>query len=288
MVYTGYRSADPSRNGYAFVDSPRVGLAWSEDLLHWERDSAEPMYAGSGLPGGPDSAGATGPFLWPEGDRYLLFYFGVTRDGYEQGEKTLNIASSRDLTNWIPYEGNPVITPGGNGWRRDAIWHPNVVRKGHTYYLFFNASGISGGTEEEFIGFATSRDLLHWTVQDAHSPVLVGSREPGRWDSTGRTGDPSLFPYNDLWVMAYYSWNGVNAQDGLAWTTDREFPLGWRPFHGNPVLRIGSADSFDALHAAKPFIIHTNERHYHFYTAVDGAERREIALAVWPDVTLQG
>jgi hypothetical protein len=151
-----------------------------------------------------------------------------------------------------------------------------------TYYLFFNASGVYGGVEEEFIGYATSTDLKHWTVDDAHSPVLVGSRRAETWDSTGRTGDPSLYKHQDIWYMAYYSWDGIHSQDGIAWTTEKEFPLGWRPIDGNPVLPIGQAGTYDALHAAKPHIVEHAHRHYHFYTAVDSSEKREIALAVWP------
>jgi hypothetical protein len=48
------------------------------------------------------------------------------------------------------------------------------------------------------------------------------------------------------------------------------------------VLDIGEPESYDALHAGKPFILETARRHYHFYTAVDRNERREIALALWP------
>jgi hypothetical protein len=65
-------------------------------------------------------------------------------------------------------------------------------------------------------------------------------------------------------------------------TSVQEFPLGWTPYEANPVLETGEPGSFDALHAGKPFVFETDTCHYHFYTAVDEGEKREIALALWP------
>ena len=282
MVYTGYGSTDSTKRGYKYVTRPKIGLAWSDDLHIWEKDPQSPILGGSGIPGSPDSEGTTGPFLWFENGTYYLFYFGVTARGYEGGKKTMNLATSTDLIHWKRYEGNPIIAPAGEGWRRDAIWHPNVVKGGETYYLFFNASGVVNGLVEEFIGYATSKDLFQWTVDDAHSPLLVGSARPGAWDASGRAGDPSVYKVGDTWYMAWYSWDRKNSADGLAWTTEEEFPLGWRVYERNPVLQIGEPGSYDALHAGKPFIFRTESNHYHFYTAVALDETRQIAVAVWP------
>jgi beta-xylosidase len=282
MVYTGYALKEGTHKGYASVQRPQVGLAWSHDLVTWRKDPSSPILEPTEHANAPDRAGAAGPFILQEHGQYYLFYFGVTEQGYEKGIKTLNLAVSDDLHTWTRYTGNPIISPAGTGWRRDAIWHPHVVKADGTYYLFFNASGVHNAIQEEFIGYATSTDLYCWTVQDTHSPLLTGSMQHGMWDSTGRAGDPSLYRDGDIWYMAFYSWDGRHSQDGLAWTTREEFPLGWRPYHGNPVLRVGGAGSFDALHAGKPHIIEHAGRHYHFYTAVDSSENREVALAVWP------
>ena len=284
MVYTGYASTDSTKRGYAFVTKPRVGLAWSNDLLHWQKDPRNPIFGGSGIAGTPDEEGTSGPFLWRENGTYYLFYFGVTGKGYEKGKKTMNIATSSDLHTWKRYDGNPIITPFGNGWRRDAIWHPHVVKNGNVYHLFFNASGLVNGLTEEFIGYATSTDLFHWTVDDEHSPILRGSAKPGAWDASGRAGDPSLYKVDRTWYMAWYSWDKKNSADGLAWTSEEEFPLNWRVYEKNPVLRIGEPGSYDALHAGKPFVVRTRDRHYHFYTAVALDEKRQIAVAIWPNV----
>jgi hypothetical protein len=46
------------------------------------------------------------------------------------------------------------------------------------------------------------------------------------------------------------------------------------------VLDLGLPDSYDALHAGKPFIFRTAVRHFHFYTAVAADETRQIAVAI--------
>ncbi|MBK7260149.1 MAG: family 43 glycosylhydrolase [Ignavibacteriae bacterium] len=282
MVYTGYARVREDIRGYKAVAKPQVGLAWSDDLLHWEKDPRNPIFGPSGIPGSSDEAGTPGPFVIEAQGKYFLFYFGTTRKGYEKGTKAMNVATSTDLVTWKRYEGNPIISPSGTGWRKDAIWHPNVIRHDSTYYLFFNASGVVKGHEEEYIGYAVSTDLLHWDVRDAESPLLVGSMKPGAWDASGRTGDPSVFFTGGRWFMAYYSWDRKNAQDGIAWTTPEEFPLGWRTVPQNPILRIGPPGSFDAVHAAKPFVVLHNGTYHHFYASVADDERREIALATAP------
>lgn len=282
MVYGGYARVRTDIRGYGAVARPQVGLAWSDDLLHWEKDPRAPIFGPSGIPGSPDSDGTPGPFVMQAFNKYFLFYFGTTRSGYEKGTKSMNLATSDDLYTWKRHEANPIIMPAGEGWRRDAIWHPNVVENGGKFYLFFNASGVVDGHAEEYIGYAVSTDLVHWTVRDNDSPLLVGSRKPGAWDSSGRTGDPSVFRLGDRWFMAYYSWDRTNAQDGIAWTTREEFPLGWRTVPENPILRIGPPGSFDALHAAKPFVVLHNDIYHHFYASVADDEKREIALATAP------
>ncbi|HTY37386.1 MAG TPA: hypothetical protein VMH23_09760, partial [Bacteroidota bacterium] len=234
MVYTGYGRSDTTKRGYKFVTRPQVGLAWSSDLLHWTKDERSPIFTGSGVAGASDAEGATGPFMWVENGTYYLFYIGTTSRGYEKGMKTLNVSISTDLVTWRRSETNPIIVPSGDGWRRDAIWHPHVVKVKDTYYMFFNASGVVNGLTEEFIGYATSKDLRHWSVDDEHSPLIVGSAQAGKWDASGRAGDPSLYKVGTTWYMAWYSWDKKNSADGLASTSEAEFPLGWKKFEGNP------------------------------------------------------
>lgn len=294
MVYVGYQWDTPPKMNYRAVSMPQIGMAWSKNLKTWRKDERNPILKASGVPGSTDEFGASAPAMWYEDGTYYLFYFGVTGKGYEKGTKTLNVATSQDLSTWQRFERNPIIKPEGNGWRSEAIWRPNIIKRDNLYYLFFNASGVVNGKMEERIGYATSTDLLHWTVDDRNSPIVQGSGVSGAWDASGRAGDPSVYKIGKFWFMAWYGWerdlvkhkgispDKLSTRDGIAWTKDKDFPLKWRQYRLNPVLDAGKWNSLDGLHAAKPFIQLANKKHYHFYVAVDTSQSRNIALAMSP------
>ena len=262
MVYVGY-SGDP---GSIYAASIGHATANTPDGP-WTLEGV--LLGPSGTVGAPDRYGASGPFVFYEAGTYYLFYIGLTLTGYEQGEKTLCLATSDDFATWMRH--GTIIAPT-SGWRGSAIWHPCVVKRAATYYLFFNATGST-----ETIGYATSDDLASWTVDDAHSPVL----SPGSgWESV-HIGDPAVYRIGDTWYMAYYGYNGSHAYDGIAFTADADFPLGGTRSSANPVLSPGGSGSIDEKYAHKPAILVTAGRLYHWYTAVStgSPEVRQIALA---------
>jgi hypothetical protein len=152
-----------------------------------------------------------------------------------------------------------------------------VVKDNGKYYLFFNASGSLDVIEK--IGYAVSEDLYNWTVDDLNSPIIE-SGGAGEWDEN-RQGDPSVFKMGDTWFMNYYGLNSNNeGQDGLAFTGEKDFPLNWKKFENNPTLPVGNTFSIDSQHAHKPFVYINNNNIFHYYTAVNQANYRRIALAI--------
>lgn len=269
MIYVGYAGTPSSPS------TASLGYAYSDDLENWTQYGSNPFFEKSNISGAPDQYGTTGGYCWYEDGVYHLFYIGLTESDYESGTKSLCHATSTDFATWTRH--GAVITPDGTGWREKAIWHPTIVKRGLTYYLFFNATSHD---EKEQIGYATSTDLSSWTVDDENSP-LIAAGESGEWDDV-ITGDPCVYRVGETWYMTYYGYDGSHAGDGFATTSDGDFPLGWKKFSGNPVLSHGEASSYDALHAHKPAIWITPTKYYHWYTAVDDAtpSKREIALAI--------
>ena len=260
MLYVGY-------GGTPVV--PQIGLARSVDAIHWTKD-APPVLSGSHVAGSSDEAGATGPVLYRQGSRWVLFYIGVTREGYEQGCKTINVATSRSLAGPWARRG-PVVVPDGSGWDAEAVWHVSVVRDARRWWMFFNATGTD---RKERIGYAMSRTLAGpWA--SSSEPVL----EPvaGSWESQ-IVGDPSVRREGDHWVMDYYGFDGVHAADAQAVTSLAEFPRGWR----RTGVVLAPSEPFDAQFAHKPFVVVDHDRLLHFYTAVDQSGGRRIAVAVNP------
>jgi len=253
-----------------------VGHAKSLDLVTWTTD-ATALFGASGTVGAPDRYGTTGPYIVKKNGTYNLFYIGLTATGYEGGEKSICLATATSLAGpWTRL--GAVISKGAvggtTGWRSVAIWHPSIVQRGGTHYMFFNATGTGS---KERIGYATSNDLLTWTVQDSTSPLIdVGAG--GSWNSE-ISGDPSVYRDGDYWFMNFFGSNGASASDGIAWTTDANFPLGWTQHPGNPLLVPDAAGGIDATYAHKPFVYFKGGVKYHFYTAV-GIYGRCVALAV--------
>lgn len=265
MVYAGY---DASSRG-------RACWATSNDLVTWTKQGVFLAHSGTG--GAPDQNGVTGPLLlWDdENAQYVLYYIGLTALGYEAGTKTLCMATATSLAGpWT--RAGAGISPSGSGWRSTAIWHPSLVERQGTYYLFFNATG-AGSLEK--IGYATAPAITGpWTVDDTNSPVL--STVAATWESTN-VGDPSVRQVGDVWVMDYYGYNGTVAADGIAVTSDHDFPLGWVKHPSNPI--ISPSATYDAKFAHKPFVMVDGGRVFHYYTAVAADDTRQIALAVSRD-----
>ncbi|MDK8186733.1 MULTISPECIES: hypothetical protein [Sphingomonas] len=282
MVFTGYTTT----NYPAAVAS--VGLASSVDLVNWTVDGG-PLLIGSNTAGAPDRAGATGPVMVYEDGTYYLYYIGLTEVGYEAGSKTICLATATSLAG--PWTRRGIVVDRGVAgsdtfWREGGVYHASVVKRSGIYYMFFNASGTVNGKVRERIGYATATSLLGpWAVDDANSPILDGI--DGAWHDDV-TGDPAVHRCGNLWVMDLFGASAgfVTASDGIAFTTDDLFPLGWQIYTDGPVLR-PTPGGYDAGYAHKPFIYFHGGRKHHFYTAsrtqANGVEFRGIALAVQAD-----
>lgn len=265
--------------GYSGVGSPiaaSLGYATSPDLETWSEFGTS-FFGASGTIGAPDRYGTSGPYVWLENNTYYLYYISLDGPGYEGGTKRLCLATSTDFITWTRL--GAVISPFGSGWRSVQVYHPCIVKHRGIYYMFFNAA--DSGTLNESIGYATSTDLLTWTVDDVNSPILQRTGGNNNWESN-LVGDPVVYKIGRVWYMAYYGAAVAGgASDGIATTTEELFPLGWTRFSGNPVLTMGSAGSIDDTYAHKPFIMVTAAKHYHWYTAVSNAiSTRQIAVAV--------
>jgi hypothetical protein len=270
MVYVGYGTLSGAQRA-------GVGLAYSTDGITWTKQGSAAILPHAGTSGAPDENGCSAPLLLWDAERgqYVLYYLGLTGTGYETGTKTLCVATSTSLTGTWTRRGAAIATAAGT-WRSNAVWHPSIVERNGVWYLFFNATN---GSNVETIGYATAPNILGpWTVDDDHSP-LVGTGSG--WEAA-TVGDPSVRRVGDLWVMDYYGVNSgyTAASDGIAVCPDSLFPLGpWVKYSGNPVLS-PTASTYDSQFAHKPFTVYKGGILFHYYTAVDGSNVRQIALAI--------
>ena len=129
----------------------QTGVAFSTDLLNWKRNPDNPIVRVR--PKGYDEQFASDPKVFRDGDHWVMFYFGVGKDGAH-----IMFAGSRDLVHWAAHP-EPLYIAGGNPSGLDKQYAHKISLvynpKNKTFYLFYCACGNKG----RGIGLITSKPL---------------------------------------------------------------------------------------------------------------------------------
>ena len=278
---------------YVLFDSTgyETWLAESDDLLKWNTLGPILSFAG----GSWDSAQRGGylalqDYRWGGSyragkydGRYWLSYIGGATQGYEAG--MLNVGMARTggkIARPHEWEGfdDPVMTPAdpdAGPWERYTLYKSSVIRApkrllGAPFVMYYNAKGSADGKES--IGIALSDDLKTWR-RYSDRPVLEHPE--------GITGDAQIQKMGDLYVMFYFGafWKGkpYAAFNRFACSYDLAH---WTDWTGDDL--IVPSESYDNLFAHKSFVVKYKGVVYHFYCAVNGHDRRGIAVATSRDI----
>jgi hypothetical protein len=133
------------------------GLAFSTDLLNWQRHPANPVIPNH--PGGFDADFASDPKVFRDGDHWTMLYFGVGKGGAH-----IMAAFSRDLLHWTAHP-EPLYKAGGNPSGLDKQFAHKISLvfnpKNDTFYLYYCACGSKG----RGIGLITSKPLASSPAQ---------------------------------------------------------------------------------------------------------------------------
>ena len=124
----------------------RIGMAVSDDMLHWERFLKDPVVH--------HPVGITGDGVIQKiGDKYVMFYFGAF---WQDRQGAFNrFAVSEDLVNWTDWEGENLIE---SSEPYDALYaHKSYVlkHKGVVYHFYCAVNK----DDQRGIAVATSKDL---------------------------------------------------------------------------------------------------------------------------------
>ena len=175
---------------------------------------------------------------------------------------------------------DPVMTPAdpdAGPWERYTLYKSSVIRApkrllGAPFVMYYNAKGSADGKES--IGIALSDDLKTWR-RYSDRPVLEHPE--------GITGDAQIQKMGDLYVMFYFGafWKGkpYAAFNRFACSYDLAH---WTDWTGDDL--IVPSESYDNLFAHKSFVVKYKGVVYHFYCAVNGHDRRGIAVATSRDM----
>ena len=212
-IYVLYRAEDDSGTMAIGGHTSRLGLAESEDGIHFTRQPdpvffpARDSQKAREWPGGVEDPRV----VEGEDGTYVLTYTQWNRKTYSVG-----VATSPDLTHWTKH--GPVFLTAENGkyahldyksagivTRLDKDKGRLIAAKIDGKYWMYWGEGT--------IRLATSTDLVHWTpVEDAQGAAVVLLRpRPGHFDSSfPETGPPPVLTDQGI-VMLY---NGKNAVTG--------------------------------------------------------------------------
>jgi len=178
-----YRAEDSTGIG-DWNGTSRIGLAWSNDGIHFEKE-AEPVL----FPTEPyeTPGGCEDPRVVKISDTFYLTY-----TAYDGKIARLCLASSKDLHNWTKH--GPLFPE--LGWTKAGAIVPQKING--KYYMYFGEHGV---------WLASSTDLLNWNlVQEDH----VLPKRPGKFDGIITETGPTPIVTKEGILIVY---NGAEKTD---------------------------------------------------------------------------
>ncbi|MDR0703550.1 MAG: hypothetical protein LBF88_01030 [Planctomycetaceae bacterium] len=205
---------------------------------------------------------------------YHLWYTGQA-----QGKSCIGYATSTDGINFTRQSEKPVLEPEA-GWEKNiAVMCPHVNwdKEEGIFKMWY-----SGGEQNEpnAIGYATSKDGLHWEKY-AGNPVF--DADPAKkWEQHKVTACQIIKREND-YLMFYIGFRDEPfAQIGMAKSPDGI--KNWVRYENNPII-FPTPDGWDASACYKPFVIQEKDKWLLWYNGRNkGLER--IGLAIFNDKDL--
>jgi beta-1,2-mannosidase len=201
-IYVLYRAEDDTGVNQIGGHTSRLGLAESEDGIHFKRMAAPVLFPADDSqkerewPGGVEDP----RIVESEDGTYVLTYTQWNRITYSVG-----IATSKDLIHWTKF-GPAFLGAASSKYALLKYKSAGIVTQVKDGRLL--AARIDGRYwmywGEGEIHLATSTDLIHWTpVQDKDGKLLVVlSKRPGRFDSGfPEVGPPPLLTDRGILVM---------------------------------------------------------------------------------------
>lgn len=130
-------------NGKAANGVERIGMAISNDMIHWERRGLDPLIDNSkGISGDPQ--------VVRMGEVWVMFYFGA----FWKPKAFDTFACSYDLQTWTKWTGPHLVEPT-EPWDATYAHKPWLVKHNDVVYHFYCAVGSKGRA----IALATSKEL---------------------------------------------------------------------------------------------------------------------------------
>jgi predicted GH43/DUF377 family glycosyl hydrolase len=229
------------RMWFSWRTKKSVAYVESEDGIHW----SDPI-----ISVGPNEASGwesniNRPVVVKRDDGYHMWYTGQISSPQRSA---IGYATSPDGIQWTRKGDKPVMEPEAL-WENVALMCPHVIWD-EELQLF--KMWYSGGEQYEpnAIGYATSKDGLHWDKLESN-PVFICD-PTNEWEQH-KTTACQVVPYQGGYAMFYVGFRDEHfAQIGLAWSPDGT--SNWQRHPANPIIS-PEEGAWDAEANYKPFAI---------------------------------
>jgi beta-1,2-mannobiose phosphorylase / 1,2-beta-oligomannan phosphorylase len=238
-----------------------VALSESTDGVHWTDPE---IVLGPAATGWEDDINR--PVVVKCEDGYHLWYTGQT-----QSQSWIGYAQSADGKKWKRMSDKPVISPD-TPWEKTSVMCPHVEwdDKESIFKMWY-----SGGEqyEPDAIGYATSRDGLHWDKR-ASNPVFASDPKT-QWEQAKVTAC-QVIRHKNWYVMFFIGFENTDlARIGIARSKDGI--TNWIRHPANPIIAPGSG--WDASAVYKPYAILDKGKWMLWYNGRNNAVE-QIGMAV--------
>lgn len=263
------------RNGFqGWPASVQIGYLTSDDGIHWEEVTEDPVLHTDEVPFADVAALASSVIVRDDGT-WMLYFYTWNSTAKWLGNGNIGLATADNpLGPWTVMD-EPVLVPSESGaWDDNTVNQPSVVvGEDGEYMMFYSGYGTSGKTS---IGMATSADGITWTKYDdpategefaESDPVFFGN--DAGWDS-GSLHQPRVVQNDDGQLVMVYRQRvlgGGNMRLGVAVSDDG---LNWQRYGEGPVFAPA-----DVTESASGFWFTALEYHdgtYYLYVESDGGQ----------------
>ena len=157
----------------------QTGEATSTDGRTWQKNILDPVLT-IGAQGTWESGGASPDAILFDGSMYKMWYTGQVGD-YPPRSEGVGYATSIDGIHWTRNAQNPVLVAGPAGsWDEFSSNEVCVLYDSGHYYMWFTGNDINDISNTSGIGYAVSKDGIHWK-EFPGNPVVRGGGS-GAWD----------------------------------------------------------------------------------------------------------
>ncbi len=196
-----------------------LGLAYSDDGVHWERREGNPIWSKDGN--------------WSHFLRDVRVHRFHDEPGfwmyYSDGDRHIDLARSDDGIHWRNIPQTPVLAPSQD-WE-DLLMQESVRKRGPGQWLMWYSTY---GRKPRVTGLATSVDGVRWTKHQGNPVLTLG--EHGQWDDYSAF-QPWVFHRDGYYHMVYTGsakQSPTRYQFGYAWGRDG---ITWQKSPDNPIFK---------------------------------------------------